>query len=691
MPDERARTEQVNSTKLPPPADDQHGMEKVGPYERFISWAAGLPWWAIILGVFAVVVLYSMLTSAAYRRVIQFLTDDPQVSTNDLYNAVLIVGEEIEVAGAYQSETTDSVSSVLNQLLREEGNTQRLTEAGFIVGETAERLTIMTDDGALTIPKSDILSEERVEVEGKTNVTLTYRASETVTGIVIEINDDRMVIRAVDEVKETFDPARILSRETLDTVTCAEDAGLNCHEGEIARIEREGELITGTLNTLSNTNMSVILPGGESREIRTRDIEYYVVATLTRAVNAASAARPLTDGDAVRIGYYQGDGIAEQYLGDIMDRDSVTLPLIYGEGEVSVALVAFDAIAPLLAATDAGEIDGMIYIAPGPEHPAIAAWVEDNPTSNVADLTDFVCSKGCDIEVKLVDDEIIGRVTGESADAITVVTTEAQYLIVDREHVLEERKMEPGACALNNLRGCNAGIFLTLKVTFQAYALALVIGLIFGIMRVQTNPITLGSKVMQTIFTSVSTLYVEVVRGIPLLVILLYAGFVISPELRKGLLLFDLQWFGSSLPDFQIRPRVNLGDEQEAIMGLAFGYGAFIAEIFRAGIQSINRGQMEAARSLGMSYPQAMRYVVLPQAIRVVLPPLGNDFISMLKDSALISVLALPDLLQLGRLYVSRTFRAFEGYNTVAVLYLLMTLFLSMLVRIIERRSRLPG
>jgi len=100
---------------------------------------------------------------------------------------------------------------------------------------------------------------------------------------------------------------------------------------------------------------------------------------------------------------------------------------------------------------------------------------------------------------------------------------------------------------------------------------------------------------------------------------------------------------------------------------------------------------MEAARSLGMSYPQSMRYVILPQAVRVVLPPLGNDFISMLKDSALISVLALPDLLQLGRLYVSRTFRAFEGYNTVAILYLLMTLFLSMLVRIIERRSRLPG
>ncbi|GAB4412567.1 MAG: amino acid ABC transporter permease [Anaerolineae bacterium] len=263
--------------------------------------------------------------------------------------------------------------------------------------------------------------------------------------------------------------------------------------------------------------------------------------------------------------------------------------------------------------------------------------------------------------MKLVDDEITGRVAEETDDTIRIVTTEAEYLEIDRAKVLENRRMEPGVCALNNLRGCNAGIFLTLRVTFQAYALALVLGLIFGLMRVQTNPV----------LYAFSTLYVEVVRGIPLLVILLYAGFVVSPELRDNV-------------------GISLNDEQEAVIGLAFGYGAFIAEIFRAGIQSISRGQMEAARSLGMSYPQAMRYVVLPQAVRVVLPPLGNDFIAMLKDSALISVLALPDLLQLGRLYVSRTFRAFEGYNTVAILYLLMTLFLSMLVRIIERRTRLP-
>jgi polar amino acid transport system permease protein len=274
--------------------------------------------------------------------------------------------------------------------------------------------------------------------------------------------------------------------------------------------------------------------------------------------------------------------------------------------------------------------------------------------------------------------------------------------------------MKPGVCALNNLAGCDEGIFLTLKVTFYAYGMALLIGLVVGIMRVPSTPTTLLAKLIQTFLTLFSTLYVEVVRGIPLLVILIYAGFVVAPNLRDNPInipnwsdsILDAVLVVVNLP-FQAWNALgirNIGDlgsfpdpividmppVTQAVVGLAFGYGAFVAEIFRAGIQSISRGQMEAARSLGMSYPQAMRFVILPQAVRVVLPPLGNDFISMLKDSALISVLALPDLLQLGRLYVSRTFRAFEGYNTVAILYLMMTLFLSMMVRIIERRTRLP-
>ena len=130
----------------------------------------------------------------------------------------------------------------------------------------------------------------------------------------------------------------------------------------------------------------------------------------------------------------------------------------------------------------------------------------------------------------------------------------------------------------------------------------------------------------------------------------------------------------------------NISFEVRAIAALAIGFGAYEAEIFRAGIVSIERGQMEAARSLGMTYIQAMRYVILPQAIRRVLPPLGNDFIALLKDSSLATVLAVPELTQLGRVQRSSTFRVFEVFNSVAFLYLTMTLVLSFLVRMLERR-----
>jgi len=123
-----------------------------------------------------------------------------------------------------------------------------------------------------------------------------------------------------------------------------------------------------------------------------------------------------------------------------------------------------------------------------------------------------------------------------------------------------------------------------------------------------------------------------------------------------------------------------------AVIALTIGYSAFISEIFRAGIESIGRGQMEAARSLGMSYGRAMRHVVLPQAIRNVLPPLGNDFIAMLKDSSLVSVLGVQDITQLGKVYAASTFQFFETYNVVAYLYLIMTVGLALILRGVEKR-----
>ncbi len=713
MPDERTRTEQQNASMLPPDTPIQE-MEARGPYERFIYWAADLPWWAIILGVVAVVVLYSMLTSAAYRRVLRSLTDDPQTSTDNLYKAVLVVGEHVEIVGEYAGETGDTVITVINQLLKTEADPTLVSKAGFLVAETSAHLSINTDSGLVLLPKDNIVQEEREEVDGKVRVRVTYLKSRTVIGTITSINDKTMRIRTVDEDKETFPASRVLSREVVDVIPCDHEAEPDCKDAEIVTIQRQGETITGTLKTLSNTNLSITLDDGGSRELKMRDVEYFTVATLTRAFNPDAAGRTVGDGDTVRIGYYESDA-GEDFLASLTEENSVRVPLVYSDGEAQVELVRYDNADDLLAATAAGDIDGMLYIAPGPDHPEIDAWITENPNTDLTNLATQACQSGCRVTVKQTDDVITGRVASEDANTITVITTEPEYVEVAQANILERRKMEPGTCALNNLRGCNAGIFLTLRVTFQAYGLALIIGLIVGIMRVQTNPMTFRSKLVQTFFTSISTLYVEVIRGIPLLVILLYAGFVVSPYLRdhpinmpdalvvvmNGILAVinaPLKFWNSlgiayigDLGTFPDPIRVNLSDEQEAVLGLAFGYGAFVAEIFRAGIQSINRGQMEAARSLGMSYPQAMRYVVLPQAIRVVLPPLGNDFIAMLKDSALISVLALPDLLQLGRLYISRTFRAFEGYNTVAVLYLLMTLFLSMLVRIIERRSRLPG
>jgi len=125
-----------------------------------------------------------------------------------------------------------------------------------------------------------------------------------------------------------------------------------------------------------------------------------------------------------------------------------------------------------------------------------------------------------------------------------------------------------------------------------------------------------------------------------------------------------------------------------AIISLAITYGAFSAEIFRAGIQSINKGQMEAARSQGMSHWQAMRFVILPQAIRNVLPALGNDLISMLKDSSLVSILAVRDITQIARLYAGHSFKFAQAYSILCILYLTLTLVLSLVMKFIEGKMR---
>jgi polar amino acid transport system permease protein len=224
------------------------------------------------------------------------------------------------------------------------------------------------------------------------------------------------------------------------------------------------------------------------------------------------------------------------------------------------------------------------------------------------------------------------------------------------------------------------GVVITLRVTIISYLFAVILGLIVGLGRVSRN-----------IFVyQLSTFYVEILRGLPTLVILLYVAFVIVPATADALNALGRSMIESNtLPPLaeilsQIQTR-NIENEFRVIVALVIAYSAFLAEIFRAGIESIERGQMEAAVALGMTYWQAMRHVILRQAIRVVLPPLGNDFIAMLKDSSLVSVLGVLDITQRGKLEVSISFRVFEAYNVVAYLYLVLTLLLSMGVKWLER------
>jgi len=216
------------------------------------------------------------------------------------------------------------------------------------------------------------------------------------------------------------------------------------------------------------------------------------------------------------------------------------------------------------------------------------------------------------------------------------------------------------------------GIVVTLQLTMAAFGLILLVGMLGGLGRISKNPLLRG----------IASLYVEVIRGIPLLVQLLFIWFAL-PQL------FDAagEWMVGFMPSAGLwLMDLRLNPFGAAVLGFTVCYGAYMTEIFRAGIQSIHRGQMEAARSLGMNYLQAMRYVILPQAIRVILPPVGNEFVSLLKDSSLVSVLAVPDLTRRGREYMARTFLSLETWAMVAIIYLVLTLTFTRLVTYMERR-----
>ena len=203
---------------------------------------------------------------------------------------------------------------------------------------------------------------------------------------------------------------------------------------------------------------------------------------------------------------------------------------------------------------------------------------------------------------------------------------------------------------------CLRGAPVTFEVTIFSIIGAVIIGTFTG----------LGSVSKRRWINMICGVYVELIRGIPLLVQLIFIYYAVGS-------LFHVEGMIA------------------AIFSLSVCFGAYMGEIVRAGIQAIPKGQMEAAIALGMSRAQAFRYIILPQTIKVILPAIGNEFISMLKDSSLVSVLSLEDILRCGRMYISRTFLSLETMLVVALIYLIITLVLSRLVGLLEERLHKNG
>ncbi len=217
------------------------------------------------------------------------------------------------------------------------------------------------------------------------------------------------------------------------------------------------------------------------------------------------------------------------------------------------------------------------------------------------------------------------------------------------------------------------GAGVTLQITVISVAIGCVLGLAVGLARLS------GIRMLRL----AATAYVDFFRGTPLLVqiFIVYYGL---PYLFKEIQAYLMANF--DMP--QILTTYALPVFLAAVIACSLNSAAYIAEIFRAGVQSIEKGQMEAARSLGMTSSQAMRFVILPQAVKRVIPPLGNEFIAMLKDTSLLSVIGFEELTRKGQLIVGQTYVAFPVWLTVAFLYLAMTFCFSRLVDYAERRLK---
>jgi His/Glu/Gln/Arg/opine family amino acid ABC transporter permease subunit len=216
------------------------------------------------------------------------------------------------------------------------------------------------------------------------------------------------------------------------------------------------------------------------------------------------------------------------------------------------------------------------------------------------------------------------------------------------------------------------GIWVTIYVTVVSYTMACVLGL----------GLALAGLSRWLVLRQLARFYIEIVRGIPIIVLLLYVAFVLAPAMVAS-----WNWIAEAAGLDPIRTR-DFSLLWRAVIALTIAYSSFLAEVFRAGLQSVDEGQIEAAEALGLNGWQRFRFIVFPQALRTILPPLGNDFVAMVKDSSLVSVLGVTDVTQLGKVTAAGNFRYFETYNVVALVYLTITITLSLVLRRFEKRMR---
>jgi len=263
------------------------------------------------------------------------------------------------------------------------------------------------------------------------------------------------------------------------------------------------------------------------------------------------------------------------------------------------------------------------------------------------------------VSIKPRSSGVIVKVKGPSDSAEYTVPDQSYLRVQEGDHVFPGdiigtySKWKPGLLLV--------GLYTTLKVSIIGIIFGIFIGLVAGLARISENPA----------FKWWSIVYIEIIRGSPLLVQIFIWYFVLGTLINTLLAKQGLQQL----------PPIYYG-----VASLAFFAGAYVAEIVRAGIQSIHRGQMEAARSLGMTYSQAMRYVILPQAFRRILPPLAGQFISLIKDSSLLGIIAIRELTKATREIVTTSLQPFELWFICALLYLILTFGLSMLMQYLERR-----